>query len=103
MKLLYIYLGFSILTFLLMWLQTTIWSHKFKRKYHDLLSKKQRLDFMMTLLNFIKTLIICFVPVLNIVIFYLFLFSSDKLEDSILKRVRAKLESEEYIENKETY
>ena len=94
MKLLYIYSGFSILTFLLMWIQTTIWSHKFKRKYHDLLSKKQRLDFLMSLLNVIKMLIICFVPVLNIVMFYLILFSSEEIEVSVLKRVRAKLESE---------
>ena len=77
-----------------MWIQTTIWSHKFKRKYHDLLSKKQRLDFLMSLLNVIKMLIICFVPVLNIVMFYLILFSSEEIEVSVLKRVRAKLESE---------
>lgn len=86
-----------------MWIQTTIWSHKFKRKYHDLLSKKQRLDFLMSLLNVIKMLIICFVPVLNIVMFYLILFLSEEIEASVLKRARAKLESEEYIEDKGNY
>lgn len=67
--LLKIYLGISIVSFIFMMLAVQNASHTVKLKFKDKLSNKKKADKVGLMFNYIKMLILCFIPIYNIVMF----------------------------------
>lgn len=89
---LYIYIGFSILTFATTLMQSYLMIKQLKREYPDVVSefeKNNKQGVLERAFYYIKTFISCFVPIINIGIFYVSLFESEKAKEkalSIMKR-----------------
>lgn len=67
--LLKIYLGFSIISFVLMILAVSNATHTVRMRFKDKLNDKPKTDKVGLIFNYIKMLILCFIPVYNIVMF----------------------------------
>jgi len=67
--LLKIYLGFSIISFILMILAVSNATHTVRMRYKDKLNDKKKTDKLGLMFNYIKMLILCFIPIYNIVMF----------------------------------
>lgn len=88
-----IYIGFSVLTFLVILMQAYLLTKQFKRKYPDIIqefSKNNKSGILEKLFEYIRTLIICFVPIVNISLFIVVLFKAEDFEDRILQRIKEK-------------
>lgn len=86
-----IYIGFSILTFFVVLMQAYLLTKRIKRKYPDIIqefSKKNKSGILEKLFEYIRTLIICFVPIVNISLFIVVLFKAEDFEDRILQRIQ---------------
>lgn len=82
-----IYIGFSILTFVMMLMQSYIVSKKLKRQYPDTVNeyeKNNKEGILEKIFSYIKLFVSCFVPIINISIFYVSLFESKKIEERAL-------------------
>jgi flagellar biosynthesis protein FlhB len=67
--LLKIYLGFSITSFILMILAVSNATHTVRMRFKDKLTEKPKTDKVGLIFNYIKMIILCFIPVYNIVMF----------------------------------
>lgn len=67
--LLKIYLGFSITSFILMMLAVSNATHTVRMRYKDKLNNTKKTDKLGLMFNYIKMLILCFIPIYNIVMF----------------------------------
>jgi len=67
--LLKIYLGFSITSFVLMILAVQNATHTVKLRFKDKLTDKKKVDKLGLIFNYIKMLILCFIPIYNIIMF----------------------------------
>lgn len=67
--LLKIYLGFSIISFILMILAVSNATHTVRMRFKDKLNDKPKTDNVGLIFNYIKMLILCFIPIYNIVMF----------------------------------
>jgi hypothetical protein len=90
--LLYIYLGISVLTFILFTLTVVKISKEFKRRYPNIKAPKSPL--VDHLLTYLKVLLLCFLPIANVAFFLLYLFCSEKTEERIIEKVYSKLSKE---------
>ena len=95
MLFLYIYIGFSLLTFVLMWLQVVTIGNKFLDIHKYKLDKNRKKDHLGSIFAMLKILVVCFIPVINICLFYSIVFCGDKLENDAIKKVEDKLELSE--------
>ena len=87
---LYIYIGFSFLTFLMVLMQSYVISKHLKRNYPELikeLRKKKPKDVLENIFDYIKILITCFIPIINIGIFYLVLFKGEIIEEQTIQKL----------------
>lgn len=93
MWLLWTYVGFSLLTFVLLMLEVVILGKKALQKYSDRVdeTKKKKYSLESFFANF-KLLIVSFVPVLNLILFFAVLLGGDKLEKEIMDKVDEELE-----------
>lgn len=92
-----IYIGFSILTFILTFMRAYTISKQLKRKYPDIInefSKKNKVDTLENIFVWIRLLVACFVPIINICIFYVSIFESERVEKKVLNKL--KKDCEEY-------
>ena len=77
-----IYIGFSILTFILVMMQSYISSKELKREYPDIQAHKR--SALEGIFICIKAFITCFIPIINIAICYVQLFESEKIKERVL-------------------
>lgn len=90
-----IYIGFSILTFVLLLMQTYVMFKRLKRKHPDIVSKfnkDNKSSVLEKIFIYIKLFVTCFVPITNIGIFYVLIFESEKIEEKafgeIIKEIK---------------
>jgi hypothetical protein len=97
--LLKIYLGISISSFVLLKLAGWNMAHIVKMKFKDKLNKEKKSDKIGLMFNYIKMLILCFIPIYNIIMFIMafqFFMNVDKLiEKSNIEEVIAQSEKHE--------
>lgn len=86
-----IYIGFSVLTFLVILMQAYLLTKKIKRKYPDIIgefSKNNKSGILEKLFEYIRILIICFVPMVNLSLFIVVLFKAEDFENRVLQRIQ---------------
>ena len=99
MTFLYIYIGFSLLTFVLMWLQTIILTRKLEKKHQ--IVKVRKTNHLAVFFEFFKFFIMSFIPILNLILFCSVLFLGNRIETELTMQVEDRLEEEGYLD-KET-
>lgn len=85
-----IYIGFSILTFILVLMHNYVLCAELKREYHNIY-KGSKSGVLETIFVYVKILIICFVPIVNIGIFYSVLFEAEKLKEQVLAKFKREM------------
>ena len=86
-----IYIGFSILTFIILMMESYMITKQLKRKYPELVkeykqnNKKNALE---VIFSYIKTFVSCFVPIINIAILYVSLFDREEMEEKSLNKIK---------------
>lgn len=88
-----IYIWFSILTFLIILMRSYILSKQIKRKNPELiqeLSKNNKSGVLEKLFEYIIIFIICFIPIVNVLLFFVNLFESEEIERRVLKHLSEK-------------
>jgi hypothetical protein len=90
--LLYIYLGMSVLTYILYIFSVLKISHEFKRRYPNL--KAPRKHLIDTIGTVFKITLIHFIPIFNIGLFFVYLFCDEKLEERTIEKLYLKLSKE---------
>ena len=91
-----IYIGFSVLTFFVILMQTYILTKQFKRKYPDTiqeLGKNNKSGFLERLFECIRILIICFIPIMNLCLFIVVLFKTEEVEERTFQRVQKRIKA----------
>ena len=91
MVFLYIYIGFSILTFVMMYMQMYLVCKKLERQHPDIVGeykKRNKRGILEKIFSYIKHLVICFVPIMNISMFYVSLFENKKVEERALNEMQ---------------
>ena len=86
-----IYVGFSILTFVMLLIQCYLIEKDLKRKYPDVVSgylKNNKKNILEKVFTYLKAFVSCFVPIINIGIFYVYLFESEKMEEKTLNKFK---------------
>ena len=92
--LLWIYIGFSLLTFVLMYLQIVTLGNKFLNKHQDKINENHKKEYLPFFFAMLKFLFICFIPVINIGLFCSIVFYGDELEQIVEQKVEEKLDSD---------
>ena len=85
-----IYIAFSLLTFILLLMQSYTLSKQLKRELPDNVkefNKKNKTSALETIFTWIKIFVSCFVPIVNIGIFYMSLFGEDKIKEKTLNKL----------------
>lgn len=88
---LYIYIGFSVLTFVMTIIQSYLVSKQLERRYPDLVSKfnkNNKQSVLEKVFSYIKIFVSCFVPIINMGIFYVELFENNKVEEKVLNKMK---------------
>jgi len=80
---LYIYLGISILTFIMWTLENISAIHRAK----SILTKKGKSDIAGTIGSFIKLIIMSFIPVFNLILLIALMFAGDKIDNEVNKMI----------------
>ena len=86
-----IYIGFSVLTFFIILMQAYLLTKQIKRKHPDIIqefSKNNKRGILEKLFEYIRTLIICFIPVVNLSLFIVVLFKAEDFENRVLQRIQ---------------
>lgn len=93
-----IYIGFSVLTFLIILMRSYILSKQIKREHPELiqeLGKNNKSGILEKLFEYIIIFIICLVPIVNVLLFFVTLFNSEEVERRTLQRIQKKIERDE--------
>lgn len=85
---LYIYIGFSLLTFVTVLMQSYVIVKRLKRNHPEIISEVKKNGILEKIFGWIKILIICFIPVINVATFYASLFKEEEVEEKVLKKSR---------------
>lgn len=83
-----IYVAFSLLTFVLIVTQSWVIVMELKRKYPDIVKKfneKNKSNILERVFKWIRIIVCCFVPIINIGIFYASLFMLEEAKEKALK------------------
>lgn len=106
MMFLNIYIAFSILTFVLLLMQVYMVSKQLKREHPDVVNEfneNNKAGILENIFSYIKAFISCFVPIINIGIFYVALFESEKTKRETLNKykdaIKKELRGENYGKN----
>jgi hypothetical protein len=90
--LLYIYLGVSITSLILFKLTSLAMSRIFKARYPDL--KPPKTSFIEKLGTIFKALLIHFMPILNVLLLFIYLFDEEKIVERSIEKMYSKLSKE---------
>ena len=92
-----IYIGFSILVFILFLMQIYVTSKKFDRQNPEIADKYPQNnktntieDLLIILFHIIKIFITCSIPFINIGLLWVVLFNSTELEERVITKVKTK-------------
>ena len=85
---LYVYLGISVLTFILFLFCSLESSREFKRRYPDI--KGSQLSLIERIGGYIRFILIAFIPVVNIFYFWVLLFKSETIKEKTVEAVYLK-------------
>lgn len=91
MLLLKIYIGFSILTFIMLMMESYMITKQLKRKYPELVkeyNQNNKKTVLEVIFSHIKAFVSCFVPIINIVILYVSLFNREEMEEKSLNKIK---------------
>ena len=91
---LYIYLGISLVTLILLILTNLSGVHNIKRKYGDKLPKDQNQDIAGIILSWIKLIFISFIPLYNILMLLLLIFKPELFSDKAEEVIKNAIEKE---------
>ena len=83
MILLDIYTGFSLLTFIMLIMQTYVIGQELRREHPDLVRKfnqTHKSGILEKVFTWIKILITCFIPIVNIGIFWISMFNAEEIK-----------------------
>lgn len=80
-----IYIGFSLLTYATVLMTWYTINANILREHPEL--ERKRIGGLETILQYIKILIMCFVPLLNLCMFFAFLMGSEQIEKRALDRI----------------
>ena len=98
MAFLYVYIIFSILIFVVVVMQSYISAKEIKREYPDLVEvycKNNKRNFLEKAFRWIKVFIVCFIPIINISIFYFTIFESESVKKQTKDKIFIGREREE--------
>lgn len=90
MTFLNIYIAFSLLVFVLVLMQSYTTNKKIKREKPDIASEleiKNKKSILEKIFSVIKIFITCFIPIINVCIFYAVLFKEKEIEESVLNDI----------------
>lgn len=92
MTFLNIYIAFSLLTFVLLLMEGYLIVKDLKRKYPEAVKKWEKdnkKNVVEKIFSYIKNLVCCFIPIVNIGIFYASLFKEGRMrvEEEVLKEL----------------
>ncbi len=90
MAILKIYIGFCLVTFLVVEIGMYEIQQQAKRKYEDKIKEnknKHKQSFLEKLCVHIKMFIVCFVPIVNLGMFWAVLFNNVKVQEDALNKV----------------
>ena len=94
----YIYIGFSLVTFVLAWGLTLTLTYKLIKKHN--LVKVGNADLPLTLFfEGFKMLVLSFVPIVNVILLFGVLFLGNRIESEVTTQVEEQLEEAGYINN----
>ena len=86
----YIYIGFSLLTFLLVWTKTLSLTDRIKKEYKlDSVDNTSHIEWFEEAL---KIFAFSFIPIFHLLLFYSVLFYSDDIDIEVTEEVGRKLE-----------
>lgn len=91
------YIGFSVLTFIMLLMQSYVISKRLKRRYPDITSefnKNNKETILEKIFSYIKFFVSCFVPIINIGIFYFSIFESEKVEEKMLNKMKDEIKKD---------
>lgn len=91
MMFLNIYIAFSLLTFILLLMQSYLIEKDLIREYPDATKKyikENKKNVLEKICSYIKSFVSCFVPIINIGIFYASLFASDEVKEKVLEELQ---------------
>lgn len=97
MILLNIYIGFSLLTFVMLLMQTYITGQELKREHPGLVrefNKKHKSGLLESVFTWVKILITCFIPIVNIGIFWVSTFNAEEIKAKGLIKLLDQVEGE---------
>ena len=86
-----IYIGFSILTFIILMMESYMITKQLKRKYPELVKEykqNNKKTVLEVIFSYIKTFVSCFVPIINIAILYVSLFNREEMEEKSLNKIK---------------
>jgi hypothetical protein len=84
-----IYAAFSLLTFLVVVMQSYVLYKEIKREYPDAVEeyfKNHKRNILERMFAWVRVLIACFVPIINIGIFYVAMFEMEKVKDVFISK-----------------
>ena len=85
-----IYVAFSLLTFLVVAMQSYVLYKQIEREYPDAVeeySKNHKRNILERMFTWARVLIACFIPVVNIGIFYVAIFEQEKVKEKFVNEV----------------
>lgn len=91
MMFLNIYIAFSLLTFILLLMQSYLIEKDLIREYPDAMKKhikENKKNVLEKIYSYIKSFVSCFVPIINIGIFYASLFAFDEVKEKVLEKLQ---------------
>lgn len=90
--LLYIYLGISILATIMYIFSGLKAAHEFKRRYPNL--ERPKTPLVDKIFIMFKGILIHFIPLLNVLLIYAYLFRDEELEERVIEKMYSKLSKE---------
>ena len=85
-----IYMVFSLLTFVLLLMQSYLIKKELMRKYPNAMNKYRKdnkKNILEIIFSYIKSFVSCFVPIIHIAIFYASLFEAEKVKEKFLTNI----------------
>lgn len=76
-------------------MQSYVVTKKIKREHSDIaekLKKKSKKGILETIFSYTKILITCFIPIINLCIFFAILFKEDEVEKKVINSISNKIE-----------
>lgn len=85
------YIAFSLLTFAFVAMCSYTVGKEIKREHPDIVNKYNKYGTLESVFLWTKILVACFIPIFNIVLFYVSIFESERVKEKFLDKVKKDL------------